>query len=122
MLVEPLDLRGEHPSGRERRQIVHREEIHGIGLVARERSAGELAVHARAEALELAARFDARNGTSYVGDQLRERMALIPVEPFELEIEEVETHGVHATRVNVHAATTSHYAERRFFAPMINLK
>ncbi|MFF4900663.1 tetratricopeptide repeat protein [Streptomyces sp. NPDC001068] len=42
-------------------------------------SAGELAGHARAQALELAARFDARNGTSYVGDQLRERMAQRPL-------------------------------------------
>ncbi|MER7182753.1 tetratricopeptide repeat protein, partial [Streptomyces hyaluromycini] len=42
------------------------------GPAGRAWTAGELAGHARAEALELAARFDARNGTSYVGDQLRE--------------------------------------------------
>jgi pyridinium-3,5-bisthiocarboxylic acid mononucleotide nickel chelatase len=39
-------------------------------------------------------------------DQLRERLSLIPVEPFELELEEVETHGITATRVNVRAAAT----------------
>ncbi|MGW2963608.1 tetratricopeptide repeat protein [Streptomyces sp. NPDC001220] len=49
------------------------------GPAGRAWSAGELAVHARAEALELAARFDTRNGTSYVGDQLRERMAQRPL-------------------------------------------
>ncbi|MEU0971407.1 tetratricopeptide repeat protein, partial [Streptomyces sp. NPDC005917] len=49
------------------------------GPAGRAWSAGELAVHARAEALELAARFDARNGTSYVGDQIREHMAQRPL-------------------------------------------
>ncbi|MFD8812491.1 tetratricopeptide repeat protein, partial [Streptomyces sp. NPDC059627] len=49
------------------------------GPAGRAWTAGELAGHARAEALELAARFDARNGTSYVGDQLRERMAQQPL-------------------------------------------
>ncbi|MGY5117122.1 tetratricopeptide repeat protein [Streptomyces sp. 900105755] len=49
------------------------------GPAGRAWTAGELAGHARAEALELAARFDARNGTSYVGDQLRERMAQRPL-------------------------------------------
>ncbi|MER7835172.1 tetratricopeptide repeat protein [Streptomyces sp. NPDC096040] len=49
------------------------------GPAGRAWSAVELAGHARAEALELAARFDARNGTSYVGDQLRERMAQRPL-------------------------------------------
>ncbi|GGN12678.1 hypothetical protein GCM10011578_039630 [Streptomyces fuscichromogenes] len=49
------------------------------GPVGRAWTAGELAGHARVEALELAARFDARNGTSYVGDQLRERMAQRPL-------------------------------------------
>lgn len=42
-------------------------------------TARELAAHARAEALELAGRFDARNGTSYVGDRIRERMAQRPL-------------------------------------------
>ncbi|MEU2422590.1 tetratricopeptide repeat protein [Streptomyces sp. NPDC007851] len=49
------------------------------GPAGRTWTAGELAAHARGEALELAARFDARNGTSYVGDQLRERMAQRPL-------------------------------------------
>lgn len=49
------------------------------GPAGREWTARELAGHARAEALELAARFDARNGTPYVGDQLRERMAQRPL-------------------------------------------
>lgn len=49
------------------------------GPAGRTWTAGELAGHARGEALELAARFDARNGTSYVGDQLRERMARQPL-------------------------------------------
>ncbi|MEU6537599.1 tetratricopeptide repeat protein [Streptomyces sp. NPDC047000] len=44
-----------------------------------ERTARELAAHARAEALALAARFDARNGTSYVGDRTRARMAQEPL-------------------------------------------
>ncbi|MFJ8790160.1 tetratricopeptide repeat protein [Streptomyces sp. NPDC102462] len=42
-------------------------------------SAGELAAHARAKALELAARFDRRNGTSYVGERTRTRMAQRPL-------------------------------------------
>ncbi|MGW5653598.1 tetratricopeptide repeat protein [Streptomyces humi] len=49
------------------------------GPAGRTWTAGELAGHARGEALELAARFDARNGTSYVGDQLCERMARQPL-------------------------------------------
>ncbi|MFF8477789.1 tetratricopeptide repeat protein [Streptomyces sp. NPDC015414] len=49
------------------------------GPAGRERTAAELATHARAEALELAARFDARNGTSYVGDRVRARMAQEPL-------------------------------------------
>ena len=39
-------------------------------------------------------------------DQWRERLALVPVEPFEVEIDEVETHGIHATKVTVRAAAT----------------
>ncbi|MBQ1092348.1 tetratricopeptide repeat protein [Streptomyces sp. B93] len=42
-------------------------------------TAGELAVHAREQALELAARFDARNGTPYVGEQTRARMDRRPL-------------------------------------------
>ncbi|TPQ22868.1 tetratricopeptide repeat protein [Streptomyces sporangiiformans] len=44
------------------------------GPVGRTWTAGELAAHARGEALLLAARFDERNGTSYVSGQVRERM------------------------------------------------
>ncbi|MFF4400684.1 tetratricopeptide repeat protein [Streptomyces sp. NPDC001480] len=42
-------------------------------------TARELAAHARAEALDLAGRFDLRNGTTYVGDRTRERMAQRPL-------------------------------------------
>ncbi|MFF3465526.1 tetratricopeptide repeat protein [Streptomyces sp. NPDC001984] len=41
--------------------------------------ARELAAHARAEALELAERFDRRNGSSYVGERVRARMAQRPL-------------------------------------------
>ncbi|MFF7142978.1 tetratricopeptide repeat protein [Streptomyces nodosus] len=49
------------------------------GPAGREWTAGELAVHARTEALGLAARFDARNGTPYIGERTRERMAQRPL-------------------------------------------
>ena len=39
-------------------------------------------------------------------DQLRERLGLLPVEPFDVDLEEVETHGIHATKVTVRAAAT----------------
>ncbi|MET8943006.1 tetratricopeptide repeat protein [Streptomyces sp. NPDC004542] len=42
-------------------------------------TARDLAAHARAEAQDLAGRFDVRNGTSYVGDRTRERMAQRPL-------------------------------------------
>ncbi|MFE7976301.1 tetratricopeptide repeat protein [Streptomyces shenzhenensis] len=42
-------------------------------------TAGELAAHARVAALELAARFDRRNGTPYVGERTRARMAQRPL-------------------------------------------
>ncbi|WP_420035731.1 tetratricopeptide repeat protein [Streptomyces sp. cg28] len=42
-------------------------------------SAAELAVHARVEALSLAARFDERNGTDRVGHRVRERMDQRPL-------------------------------------------
>ncbi|MFI8520576.1 tetratricopeptide repeat protein [Streptomyces sp. NPDC085481] len=42
-------------------------------------TAAELARHARAQAEELARRFDARNGTDRVGRQVRERMAAEPL-------------------------------------------
>ncbi|MFS4096299.1 tetratricopeptide repeat protein, partial [Streptomyces sp. AF1A] len=49
------------------------------GPAGRTWTAGELAVHARAEALALAERFDLRNGTSHVGDRVRARMAQRPL-------------------------------------------
>ncbi|MFE1311670.1 tetratricopeptide repeat protein [Streptomyces sp. NPDC058755] len=49
------------------------------GPAGRSWTARELAAHARAEALELAGRFDRRNGTSYVGDRVRARMAQRPL-------------------------------------------
>ncbi|MGP4045278.1 tetratricopeptide repeat protein [Streptomyces sp. 2A115] len=42
-------------------------------------TAGELAAHARVEALSLAARFDERNGTAYVSGRVRERMDQLPL-------------------------------------------
>ncbi|MEU6573783.1 tetratricopeptide repeat protein [Streptomyces sp. NPDC046805] len=42
-------------------------------------TARELAAHARAEALELAARFDGRNGSSHIGERVRERMDQRPL-------------------------------------------
>ncbi|MET7439732.1 tetratricopeptide repeat protein, partial [Streptomyces sp. NPDC005568] len=49
------------------------------GPAGRTWTAAELAVHARGEALALAARFDARNGTSYVGERARARMDRRPL-------------------------------------------
>ncbi|MGW2646460.1 tetratricopeptide repeat protein [Streptomyces sp. NPDC001393] len=49
------------------------------GPAGRTWTAGELAAHARVEALDLAERFDRRNGTSYVGDRARARMARRPL-------------------------------------------
>ncbi|GAA3067189.1 tetratricopeptide repeat protein [Streptomyces glomeratus] len=49
------------------------------GPAGREWTARELAAHAREEALALAARFDARNGTAYVGQRTRERMDRRPL-------------------------------------------
>ena len=49
------------------------------GPAGRAWTARELAVHAREEALSLSARFDARNGTSYVGEDVRARMAQVPL-------------------------------------------
>ncbi|WP_314219036.1 tetratricopeptide repeat protein [Streptomyces zaehneri] len=49
------------------------------GPAGREWTALELAEHARAEALALAARFDERNGTSYVSDRARARMSRQPL-------------------------------------------
>ncbi|MFF3312043.1 tetratricopeptide repeat protein [Streptomyces sp. NPDC002952] len=49
------------------------------GPAGRTWTAAELAVHARGEALALAARFDTRNGTSYVGERARARMDRRPL-------------------------------------------
>ncbi|MFF3917163.1 tetratricopeptide repeat protein [Streptomyces sp. NPDC001852] len=49
------------------------------GPAGRTWTASELAAHARVEALDLAERFDRRNGTSYVGDRARARMARRPL-------------------------------------------
>ncbi|MFJ8468456.1 tetratricopeptide repeat protein [Streptomyces swartbergensis] len=49
------------------------------GPAGREWTAGELATHARTEALALAARFDERNGTTYVGERARARMERRPL-------------------------------------------
>ncbi|MFI8350580.1 tetratricopeptide repeat protein [Streptomyces sp. NPDC085596] len=49
------------------------------GPTGRTWTARELAAYARTEALELAARFDERNGTSYIGDRTRARMAAEPL-------------------------------------------
>ncbi|MFG3206102.1 tetratricopeptide repeat protein [Streptomyces sp. NPDC048192] len=48
------------------------------GPAGRTWTASGLAAHARAETLDLAERFDRRNGTSYVGDRARARMARRP--------------------------------------------
>ncbi|MER6566464.1 proline-rich domain-containing protein [Streptomyces sp. NPDC001093] len=49
------------------------------GPAGRTWTASELAAHARVETRELAERFDRRNGTSYVGDRARARMAQRPL-------------------------------------------
>ncbi|WP_155057676.1 tetratricopeptide repeat protein [Streptomyces blattellae] len=49
------------------------------GPAGREWSAGELAAHARVEALALAGRFDQRNGTARVSEQARARMEQRPL-------------------------------------------
>ncbi|MET9868798.1 tetratricopeptide repeat protein, partial [Streptomyces sp. NPDC006386] len=49
------------------------------GPAGREWTARELAAHARAEALALAARFDERNGTTYVSERARARMTRKPL-------------------------------------------
>ncbi|SES15291.1 hypothetical protein SAMN04487983_103318 [Streptomyces sp. yr375] len=49
------------------------------GAAGREWTAVELAAHARVEALALAARFDERNGTAYVSERARARMAQRPL-------------------------------------------
>ncbi|MFE4666515.1 tetratricopeptide repeat protein [Streptomyces sp. NPDC056716] len=63
------------------------ERLTGLGLgdrpvpgpAGRDWTARELATHARAEALALSARFDARNGTDYVSERARARMDQRPL-------------------------------------------
>jgi tetratricopeptide (TPR) repeat protein len=69
------------------------------GPTGRVWTAGELASHAREEALALAARFDARNGTSSVGEGARARMDQQPL------VERLPL-GVRSTR----PAGTAHHA------------
>ncbi|MET7689778.1 tetratricopeptide repeat protein [Streptomyces sp. NPDC005483] len=62
------------------------------GPTGRSWTAAELADHARAEALALAARFDERNGTAHVSEQARARMAQRPlVERLPLGVRAVRT-------------------------------
>jgi tetratricopeptide (TPR) repeat protein len=62
------------------------------GPAGRSWTAGELAVHARGEALALAARFDERNGTAHVSERARARMAQQPlVERLPLGVRAVRT-------------------------------
>ncbi|WP_238431905.1 tetratricopeptide repeat protein [Streptomyces cavernae] len=49
------------------------------GPAGRTWTAAELAAHARVEALALAARFDERNGTSYISSRIKERMEQEPL-------------------------------------------
>lgn len=41
-------------------------------------------------------------------DELRAHLATLPLEPFDLEIQEADEHGVHAVRVGVRTAGTTH--------------
>ncbi|MFF7643340.1 tetratricopeptide repeat protein [Streptomyces canus] len=62
------------------------------GPAGRSWTAAELAVHARGEALALAARFDERNGTAHVSERTRARMAQRPlVERLPLGVRAVRT-------------------------------
>ncbi|RRR86817.1 tetratricopeptide repeat protein [Streptomyces sp. RP5T] len=62
------------------------------GPAGRSWTAAALAAHARGEALALAARFDERNGTAHVGEQVRARMAQRPlVERLPLGVRAVRT-------------------------------
>ncbi|KIE23823.1 tetratricopeptide repeat protein [Streptomyces sp. MUSC 125] len=62
------------------------------GPAGRTWTARELGAHARAEATELAEQFDRRNGTTYIGDRIRARMAQRPlVERLPLGVRAVRT-------------------------------
>ncbi|MDH6624087.1 tetratricopeptide (TPR) repeat protein [Streptomyces sp. LBL] len=67
------------------------------GPAGRAWTARDLAAHARGEALALAARFDGRNGTGYVSERARARMAQRPlVERLPLGVRSVRTVSVPA--------------------------
>ncbi|MFE7644958.1 tetratricopeptide repeat protein [Streptomyces phaeoluteigriseus] len=66
------------------------------GPAGRVWTAADLAVHARGEALALAERFDARNGTSHISERARARMAQEPL------VERLPL-GVRAVRPPAHA-------------------
>ncbi|WP_251095108.1 tetratricopeptide repeat protein [Streptomyces sp. Caat 7-52] len=81
------------------------------GPAGRTWTARELAAHARAEATELAGRFDRRNGTSCVGDRIRARMAQRPlVERLPLGVRNVRTAAVPAAAPPPAAAETAQAA------------
>ncbi|MFJ2260535.1 tetratricopeptide repeat protein [Streptomyces sp. NPDC087844] len=70
------------------------------GPAGRTWTAGELAAHARVEALSLAGRFDARNGTTRVSERVRRRMDRQPL------MERLPL-GVRAARTGIAGATTA---------------
>ncbi|MFE0336735.1 hypothetical protein [Streptomyces sp. NPDC058955] len=79
------------------------------GPPGRDWTAAELLAHVRSEAEPLAAAFDARNGTSAVGDRRRERLARRPLldEPLPLGLR-----AAAAVRATTPAATTAPAAAR----------
>jgi uncharacterized protein (TIGR00299 family) protein len=40
-------------------------------------------------------------------DEIRERLATLPIEPFEFEVDTVDTHGIHAVKVTVRAGASA---------------
>jgi len=40
-------------------------------------------------------------------DIIRERLSTLPIEPFEIEVGSVDTHGIHATKVTVHCGASA---------------
>ena len=40
-------------------------------------------------------------------DVIRERLSSLPIEPFEIEVGSVDTHGIHATKVTVHCGASA---------------
>ncbi|WP_210588077.1 tetratricopeptide repeat protein [Streptomyces sp. GESEQ-35] len=73
------------------------------GPAGREWTAGELAAHARVEALALAQRFDQRNGTAHVSERARARMDQLPlVERLPLGVRSVRPAAVSVPPVPAH--------------------